>query len=288
MKSATKIKPTQTNPFTQKIVEVEAEIQNLKVEIEATEKQVNEGREAIALIKNPPKWGIPQGQFQIFEQMQEVLNQAESEELRLQKLTALEGALKTGQAMLDDKRSQLSQLQLKVEHLDSELDWLENFEPYTKAFGDSYTMPESQLKAITQAKRNLEYANTQLREFEAIAAKGFDARVDWEKQNSQRGTLPEMIAQWKIHAADHEIELVSIQAIDEADFRQYIKARVGVDESFQSLLKAQKIYLDALQLFTHQLEQFGKVLGVEASTFEFQLPIASDDSGRISISHQNL
>ncbi|KOP28272.1 hypothetical protein AMR41_00035 [Hapalosiphon sp. MRB220] len=272
---------TKVELLDEQINQTQQKISVLKTEITALENQLGESREAIALIENPIKWEIADGQFDLFQQMREVLSHSKSEEDRIETLEGLKLALQRGHLMLESKRSQLSQHENELRRLTEEKDWFVNYEPHVIRFGDSYTTPKNQLIKIKNAEQHLRFAQGQLKEYEDLNQDP-ETAYQWERKNPRHDLLSELVPRWRGFVEKAKKDLQEAKNVDEPDFRRYIRARVDADESLQALMKAQSSYLAAVEQFT----QHASKLDIQ---MQCTLPLVNvDDNGGIVVTTKKL
>lgn len=244
---------------------LQKESTGLKTEIDELEKQLLESAEAVQLIKNPPRYGISEEKrFELFEEMQSVLASAKNEEERQQKLSALEKAIEQGEALLFEKRKRLAAVEKQIQFLEAEADWLENYAAYVPRFKDGYQIPESQKKKQRQAEYYLNLNQNHLEELRQ-AAETPQKIYEWEKRHPQLEAIEDRIARWQVLVDEGEKELKQSLCINQSHFRQYIKARVLIDASFQNLLEAQQAYVVALQSFKDETRGHQEILDIDLS-----------------------
>ncbi|BAZ65569.1 MAG: hypothetical protein KME28_13055 [Pelatocladus maniniholoensis HA4357-MV3] len=278
----------QITTLQQQIAELESRIATLKNEIAECDRTIREGEEAIALLESPPKWGIPSGKFDLFDQMQEALVNARDEQERTRKLEAMRVSLQRGRLMLQDKQVQLLSVESELQDLCEELDWQQNYLPYLNEYQNAYTLPKEQQYKINQISGYVCDLSRRLGEMKQIAQDS-ELIKKWEKKNYMSPSFKHAYEEIQAGVARREEELEKFKTVDQKHFRQFIRARRDIEASLQALIVQQENYFAKLDKFIADLKRHGQaLLGIESLT-QYNLPVVSvNDKNQITITTKKL
>ncbi|MGH7998776.1 MAG: hypothetical protein ACREPR_04925 [Brasilonema sp.] len=277
----------ETDALAVQIADVESKIIDLKSEINHLEQQLSESSEALALLKDPPKWGVPSSQFDLFDQMQQALAQSQSEEEWIEKLQAIKTAVELRRLMLTQKRQQLTSAEQQLLELEEEQDWQMNYEPFVPLYTDSYQLPPHQQSKINQLEGYLRDDYSKLHDLKEVSTWEPEKIKRWEYHKPGYSPVRDVLVDYRDNIIPkRERELTDARRVDKADFRKFIRARTNIEKPLQDLLEVQRQYFEVMEKFLEQAQKYGDVLGLNLQRLkEHQLPVVQVKAARAEIAY---
>ncbi|NMG09872.1 hypothetical protein [Brasilonema sp. UFV-L1] len=277
----------ETDVLATQIADVESKIINLKSEINHLEQQLEESSEALILLKDSPKWDVPSGQFDLFDQIQQTLAQSQSEEQRIEKLQAMKTAVELNSLILTQKRQQLTSAEQQLLELEEEQDWQMNYEPFVPLYSDSYQFPPHQQSKINQLEAYLRDDYSKFHDLKEVSTWEPQKIKRWEDYKPEYTPVRDVLVNYRDNIIPkRERELTDARRVDQADFRKFIKARTNIEKPLQDLLEAQRQYFEVMQKFLEQAQKYGDVLGLNLQRLkEHQLPVVQVKAARAEIAY---
>jgi chromosome segregation ATPase len=105
------------------------QINLIQKELSSARERVSESREALSLLQTPVKWMPVEGQFQLFDELQKVVDEQKDEQQRLEKLKQIEMAIASGDKLITQKEKQLALLQRELAELQESEEWCRTTHP---------------------------------------------------------------------------------------------------------------------------------------------------------------
>ncbi len=272
--------------LSQNVQNVKSQINLLQQEITAAEARVKESREALDLVLSPPKWLPPMGEFELFDQLQRVVAEQETEQERQQKLEQVQKAIVLGESLVDQKRKQIALLEAELRQFQEALSWATTYAPHIEKFEPSYRYPDPQQREIDRHTGYLWEAQQKLAKAKE-AAEGSPSNIQKWLSATIYKSMNEAIATYEQVVSNEQQALATAQRRNDLHFKKYIVARVDIDQSLQEFLVAQEEYKKALEVFSPLIQKHGEVLGLtKENTLRFvnlNLPQVKDAEGRITV-----
>lgn len=254
--------------------------------------------EALALLKNPPRYKPAPGELQPFDALQELLQESQDEPNRLNRLASAEAGLEFAKQAYGRIAEEKRDLSDRLTHLQSELEWHQSYEPHAHKYRSAYPFPPSPEEARSSRITDLE-----------ASIIGHQRRIDQaeqflslaqRKQRDPSVNLPawnglvnpeDMIENSKVAIAhlraslerEKQQPLLAPDPRVEANFRSFVRSRVALEPSLQRFLKAQEEYSIALDGLKQALIENSAAaeFGVDQTPKQPQTLISLDPSNKI-------
>jgi tetratricopeptide (TPR) repeat protein len=252
---------TEVGRIQREIAEAEKALDQKREQMCKQEQAIGDFCEALALLKNPPRYTPAPGELAPFDALQELLHEAQTEPDRQQRITAAEAGLEFARQAYSRIESELKQLRDRLTHLRSEHEWHQIYEPHAHKYRSAYPFPptpeESRENRLTDLEASIighQRRIAQAEEFIELAR---------NKQRDPSVNLPawsgianpeDMIESSKVAIAQLKASLEFEKARPlppvnprvEVNFRSFVRSRVAVEQPLQRFLKAQQEYIAAL------------------------------------------
>ena len=257
------------------IADKESLIKNLKIEIEQFE-------DAINLILKPTKYPVAAGALPPLEALKEVQNRAVNESERQSQLEDAKSALSLSLESLDNLILEKSSLQNELSKVENEIIWHSKYMPLVPIYQHEFTAYADELnKQLSMCENDLRgYQDKQTKILSFIS--GNPNR--YMLRDLYAGSLP--LDRWldrltndvipQLQRKIEELKNTELPALEnDAKFRQWLVARVKINEPLQALINAQNMYNSALNELSnfetecnsvlnfklYELPRFNKIVG---------------------------
>jgi hypothetical protein len=243
------------------IAETEEALDQKRQQLVKQEVAVGDFAEALTLLKNPPRYKPAPGELQPFDALQELLQEAQNEPDRQQRITAAEAGLEFARQAYSRIEFEVQELRDRLTHLRSELEWHQIYEPHAHKFRSAYNFPptpeQSRENRLTDLQASIighQRRIAQAQEFIQLAErKQRDPSVNlaaWNGMVNPEDTIQNsQMALAHLRASLEREKRQPLPAVDprvESGFREFVRARVAVEQPLQRFLEAQAEYSIAL------------------------------------------
>lgn len=267
------------------IERIQSAIASKEREFLSQQQENSEYAESLRILEAGTQRYIPEGTIPPLDALTRLLEEGDSEADRQYRWNAANQALELSKAQSNHLQSQLEQLRQQLALAEAEFDWLENYEPHAERYRSGFKMPspeqkkqervEALQKDIAERRLKLERAQAWIKQKED--ERSYYGGNVWEEARYLSEAIPILSEQLEQLIA----EPVAQDKEYEAKFREYVKGRVRVEPMLGDLLKAQREYLIALDVFKVAIDSYPQAAEFSAAVLSEPRIVSAETSIRL-------